>query len=47
MRGEPPLIDDILIGARALVELDGRWAATLIDAWQNSETLCALRWEGW
>jgi hypothetical protein len=41
VRCEPPLIDDILLGARALVELDGRWAATLIDAWEDGRT--ALR----
>jgi hypothetical protein len=41
VRAEPPVIDDILFGARALVELEGRWAATLLDAWAQDET--ALR----
>jgi hypothetical protein len=40
VRAEPPLIDDILLGARALVELEGRWATALLDAW--AEDRCAL-----
>jgi hypothetical protein len=35
VRVEPPLIDDILYGARALVELEARWATMLLDAWQE------------
>jgi hypothetical protein len=32
-RREPALAHDILFGARALVELEARWAACLLDAW--------------
>jgi hypothetical protein len=32
-RLEPALVGDILLGARALVELEARWAAHLLDAW--------------
>jgi hypothetical protein len=35
VRAEPPLVDDILFGARALVELDGRWASALLGAWES------------
>jgi hypothetical protein len=35
---EPPLVDDILFGARALVELEGRWATALLDAWQQGRS---------
>jgi hypothetical protein len=38
VRIEPPLIDDILYGARALVELEARWATALLDAWQEDRT---------
>jgi hypothetical protein len=30
---EPELVGDVLAGARALVELEARWAAALLDAW--------------
>ena len=33
VRQEPALKGDILFGARALVELEGRWATMLLDAW--------------
>jgi hypothetical protein len=33
-RLEPGLIDDILLGARALVEIEARWAAHLLGAWE-------------
>jgi hypothetical protein len=33
VRVEPLLVDDILFGARALVELEARWATMLLDAW--------------
>jgi hypothetical protein len=33
VRQEPALQDDILFGARALVELEGRWATMLLEAW--------------
>ncbi len=39
VRVEPPLIDDILFGARALVELEGRWATALLDAWNDDRTM--------
>jgi hypothetical protein len=32
-RSEPAVARDILWGARALVELDGRWARHVLDAW--------------
>jgi hypothetical protein len=35
VRAEPELLDDILFGARALVELDRRWAELLLDAWRE------------
>jgi hypothetical protein len=38
VRVEPPLIDDILFGARALIELEARWATALLDAWHASGT---------
>jgi Iron-containing redox enzyme len=38
VRLEPELVDDILLGARALVELEGRWAATLLDAWGDDRS---------
>lgn len=38
VRAEPPLVDDILFGARALLELDGRWATALLDAWTADRT---------
>jgi hypothetical protein len=34
VRREPALMNDILFGARALVELEARWAEHLLDAWQ-------------
>jgi hypothetical protein len=38
VRLEPPLVDDILFGARALVELEARWATALLDAWNDDAT---------
>jgi hypothetical protein len=35
---EPQLADDILWGAAALLELEARWAAHLLDAWQREES---------
>ena len=32
-RQEPALAADVLWGARALVELEARWARHLLDAW--------------
>ena len=32
-RREPALVGDVLFGARALVEVEARWAAHLLDAW--------------
>jgi hypothetical protein len=34
VRQQPELCPDVLWGARALVVLDGRWAAHLLDAWE-------------
>ncbi len=33
MRDEPDVAADILFGARALIEVEGRWARHLLDAW--------------
>jgi hypothetical protein len=41
VRQEPALVGDVLFGARALVELEGRWATALMDAWTAGGT--ALR----
>jgi hypothetical protein len=38
VRVEPPLVDDIVFGARALVELEARWSTALLDAWQEDRT---------
>ncbi len=35
VRCEPPLVEDILFGARALVELEARWAGALLGAWER------------
>jgi hypothetical protein len=37
-REEPELAPDIVFGARALLALEGRWAARLMDAWRGGET---------
>jgi hypothetical protein len=37
-RIEPELAPDILLGARALLALDGRWAGHVMDAWGAGET---------
>ena len=37
-RDEPALSADILYGARALVAIEGRWAATLLDAWSGARS---------
>jgi hypothetical protein len=37
-RAEPHLAGDILFGARALVELEARWAALLLDAWAAGDS---------
>jgi hypothetical protein len=34
VRRQPGLCADVLWGARALVELEARWAAHLLDAWE-------------
>jgi hypothetical protein len=38
---DPELLDDILFGARALVELEARWAAHLIEAWEDGNSSLA------
>jgi hypothetical protein len=38
VRREPALVDEILLGARALVELEARWARHLLDAWERGES---------
>ena len=37
-RQEPELAEDILWGASALVEVEGRWARALLDAWEAGRT---------
>ena len=37
-RMEPHLTPDILVGARALVELEARWAIHLLDAWTEGRS---------
>jgi hypothetical protein len=37
-RQEPQLADDILFGARALLELEDRFARRLLDAWEAGES---------
>jgi len=37
-RDEPDIAGDILFGARALVAVDGRWAAALLEPWGRGET---------
>jgi len=38
VRQEPLLAADVLWGARALAELDGRWARRLLGAWERGES---------
>ena len=38
VRLEPALTDQVLWGARALVELEGRWARHLLAAWQDGRS---------
>ena len=40
-RQQPELAADVLWGARALVDVEARWAGRLVDAWQAGGT--ALR----
>jgi hypothetical protein len=35
---EPEVASDILFGARALLALEARWAAHLLDSWERAET---------
>jgi hypothetical protein len=37
-RREPALARDVLWGARALVEIEGRWARSLLGAWEAGDT---------
>jgi heme oxygenase-like protein len=34
-RAEPALVGEILLGARALVELEARWARHVVAAWER------------
>jgi len=34
MRQEPAVAEDVLFGARALIEVEGRWARQLLEAWE-------------
>jgi hypothetical protein len=43
-RAEPWLAPDILMGARALLAVDGLWATHLMTAWQREES--SLRQSG-
>jgi hypothetical protein len=38
VRQQPELCGDVLWGARALVDLDARWAAHLLDAWEDGRS---------
>jgi hypothetical protein len=38
VRQEPLLAADVLWGARALAELEGRWARHLLDSWERGES---------
>ncbi len=38
VRQQPELCGDVLWGARALVDLDARWASHLLDAWQDGRS---------
>lgn len=38
VRREPALRDDILFGARALVEIEGRWTHHILDAWDEGRS---------
>jgi Iron-containing redox enzyme len=35
---EPDLVDDILFGVRALLDLDGRWARHVLESWEAGRT---------
>lgn len=37
-RSEPDLAPDIVFGARALLELENRWAGHLLDSWGNGDS---------
>jgi hypothetical protein len=34
VRREPQLVEDVLFGARALIEVEARWATALLEAWE-------------
>jgi heme oxygenase-like protein len=38
VRQDPSLTADVLFGARALVEIDARWAAHLLAAWDDERS---------
>ena len=37
-RQDPSLTPDILWGAQALIELEGRWARRLLEAWEEGRS---------
>ena len=41
-RQQPELTGDILWGAAALLELDGRWASRMLGAWEEGAARCAI-----
>jgi heme oxygenase-like protein len=41
VRLEPALLADILFGGRCLIELEGRWAAHVLDAWSAGQSSLA------
>jgi hypothetical protein len=41
VRQDPDLLDDVLFGARALVELEARWAAHLLENWEAGRSSLA------
>jgi hypothetical protein len=41
-RQQPDLASDVLWGARALIEVEGRWAQHLMDAWEQERSSLRL-----
>ena len=45
VRQDPSLTADVLFGARALLEIDARWAAHLLAAWDDERSSLATTWD--
>ena len=41
-RDEPQVAADILFGARALLQIEARWATHLMDSWEGPRDVAAL-----